>query len=66
MAKGAKVLVVDDEVVFSELMSLTFKDAGFQVECASAGRKAIEEGKNSNQIFSFVTGSFGMEQLDSM
>jgi CheY-like chemotaxis protein len=45
MAKGAKVLVVDDEVVFSELMSLTFKDAGFQVECASAGRKAIEEGK---------------------
>ena len=45
MAKGAKVLVVDDEIVFSELMSVTFKDAGFLVECANAGKKAIEEGK---------------------
>jgi DNA-binding response OmpR family regulator len=45
MVKGAKVLVVDDEVVFSELMSVTFKDAGFQVECASTGKRAIEEGR---------------------
>ncbi len=45
MEKGAKVLVVDDEVVFCELMSVTFKDAGFYVECASAGKKAIEDGR---------------------
>ena len=44
MSKGAKVLVVDDEIVLFELMTVTFKDAGFQVECASAWKKAIEGG----------------------
>lgn len=65
--KGAKILVVDDdEIVFSELMTVTFKNAGFQVEFASAGKKRLKREYNSNRTFSFVTGSFEMEQLASM
>lgn len=41
-----KILVVDDEVVFAKVLTLTFEDEGWQVEWASGMDEAIEKGKS--------------------
>lgn len=43
--QGKKVLIVDDDEFLLDMYALKFKEAGFMVEVAENGKKAIEKAK---------------------
>jgi CheY-like chemotaxis protein len=42
----SKILVVDDEVVFAKLLTLTFESEGHEVQSAGGGPEAVEKGRS--------------------
>ncbi|MEC4984177.1 MAG: response regulator [Oscillatoria sp. PMC 1068.18] len=60
-----KVLIVDDSVVVRELLSATFKKAGYQVEQARDGQDAWEK-LNSNLGFDIVFCDIEMPRMDGL
>lgn len=61
---GARILVVDDESGFRELCVDLLSDAGFEVEAATDGKKALE--RLSEATFQLVLSDINMPTMDGM
>ena len=47
-----KILIVDDEEPIRELLTIAFKDAGYEPVCAASAEEALEMARNGNfQIY---------------
>ena len=60
------VLLIDDSVTVRELLSMTFKNAGYQVEQARDGQDAWEKLNNSDLDFDLVFCDIEMPRMDGL
>lgn len=62
--KGSKILLVDDEVVFTENMSKLLKSRGYMVKAVNEGNSAVEVLENDN--FDVVVLDLKMPGMDGI
>src|SRR5882672_7081013 len=63
-AGGGRILIVDDEAAIANGLSAILHDAGYEVEVAADGQKALE--RLSNERFGVVLADLKMPKLDGI
>jgi DNA-binding NtrC family response regulator len=61
---GGRILIADDEVAIANGLSAILNDAGYEVEVAADGQKALE--RLSNESFGVVLADLKMPKLDGI